>query len=257
MMGLLAGSKLASQTLKLTAGSQLLLSDIFPSVPHIRRFNLTTEKAQGVLDNAEDLLGILAVPQVMALQEDVMTGMLDLLEQNIAGLGNISTGARTVNIHEKFQDATRTSFTPESLELFHLVRKARNTHIHNGGRASQTLVDAISATNIVTLRTWENITKTPFPVYQVGDPVHLGLSELIGILALTKRLAEEANEILQRVLPASVWADLAVEHWLKTRKPGNSEQQFKQLLGLAKMNYMAVSLSEADLRAAQSRVGVA
>lgn len=85
MMGLLVGSKLASQTLTLTTGSRLRLKDIFPKVPHIERLNLTTEKAQDVLDNAEHLLGVLAVPQIMALHEDLMVGMLGLLEQNIPG----------------------------------------------------------------------------------------------------------------------------------------------------------------------------
>lgn len=81
MIGLLAGSKLASQTLMLTAGSKLLMSDIFPDIEHVRRIILTTGKAREVLEDAEQLLGILAVRRVMALQEDLMVGRLELLEK--------------------------------------------------------------------------------------------------------------------------------------------------------------------------------
>jgi hypothetical protein len=254
MMGLLAGSKLASQTLMLTAGSRLLLSEIFPSVPHIKRFNLNTETAQNVLNNAEDLLGILAVPQVLALHEDLIKDMLKLLKQNGASisLGDIGMS----NIHDKFEDATDTSFPPATVELSQLVRMARNEHIHNGGKARPVLVDAIAATDPATLQVWEGITGTPFHTYQPNDPVHMGLSELIGILALTKHLAEEANQILQRALPTSAWADLAVQDWLVEGKPGNPIQRFKRLQGVAKFYYKAISLSDDDLQAAQSRAGV-
>lgn len=256
MMGLLAGSKLASQTLMLTSGSKLLMSDIFPRVEHVRRFNLTTDKAREVLENAEDLLGILAVPQVMALQEDLMVGMLALLQSNLTGLGDILQGAKAANVHERFSSATGESFTPESLSLFHLVRKARNTHIHSGGKADRALVNAIQATDAPTLEVWNSVTKTNFPAYSVGDRVELGLSELIGILAVTKRLSEEANTILQVTLPKSAWADIAVDDWLQSRKPGDENQQNKQLRGLAKFQYGPLNLSEEDLEAAKARVAV-
>lgn len=257
MMGLLAGSKLASQTLMLTAGSKLLMSDIFPGVEHVRRFNLTTDKAREVLGDAEELLGTLAVPQVIALQEDLMVGMLELLEKNVTGVGNISEGAKAANVHERFESATRKGFTPESLSLFHLIRKARNTHIHSGGKANPALVNAVNASDAKTLQVWSTVTKTPFRTYSLGDKVDLGLSELIGILAVTKRLAEEANSILQQALPKSTWADIAVIDWLETRKPGDKNQQNKQLRGLAKFQYGPVNLSDQDLQAAKARAGVA
>lgn len=256
MMGLLAGSKLASQTLLLTRGSELLLSDIFPSVPHIKRFNLTTARAQGVLDDAEDLLGILAVPQVLALQEDLMTGMLELLEQNVPALAPLSNDAKASNVHERFQKATATKFTPESLELFHLVRKARNTHIHNGGRADKTLSNAVASTKPAALQAWSHITGSSFPAYKPNDRVQMGLSELIGILALTKRLADEANEKLQEFLPRDKWADLVIADWLIDRKPGNPEQQAKRLRGLANMEYGAVQLTDDELADARARAGI-
>lgn len=253
MMGLLAGSKLASQTLTLTAGSKLSLSQIFPQVPHIQRFNLTTERAQEILSNAEGLLGILAVPQIMALHEDLMTGMLEMVETSHPQLGRLSKDAKNATIHETFQTATKSNFSAKSLELFHLVRLARNAHIHNGGIVGQYLADRVAQCDSATLETWKKITRTTFPLCHRGDKVHLGLSELIGILALTKRLAREANEALQHVLPSAVWADLVVEDWLNDRKAGNSAQQLKRLRGLANMHYQAVAIPDRELVAAQAR----
>ncbi|WP_218220445.1 hypothetical protein [Nesterenkonia sp. Act20] len=256
MMGLLAGSKLASQTLTLTSGSNLLMSEIFPGVEHVRRFNLRTDKAREVLDEAETLLGVLAVPQVIALQEHLLVGMLELLEQNLTTLGNISRNVRAVNAHEAIQSATGGRFSTDSLDLFHLVRLARNTHIHNGAKASPALVNAVASTDARALEVWETITKTSLPAYQVGDEVRLGLSELIGILAVTKRLAEEANRLLQRALPRSTWADIAVLDWLDNRTPGNASQQSRQLLGISRRHYGPLSLTKVELEAAKTRTGV-
>jgi len=254
MMGLLAGSKIASQTLNLTSGSKLQISEIFPKVEHIRRFSLKTERAQEILENAEYMLGILAVPQVIALQEDLMVGMLRLLEEHVPGAGNLTKNAKAADVHERVQDSTGKSFTPESLELFHLVRVARNTHIHNGGKADATLINRISNTNPQSYQVWTTITKATFPDYQLGDKVTLGLAELIGILAITKRLAEEANDILQRDLPKNVWADIAVKDWVKTRKPGDTNQLNKQLLGLVRRHYGPLGLTEQELQAAKTRI---
>lgn len=254
MMGLLAGSKIAAQTLNLTSGSELRLREIFPRVEHIRRFNLKTEKAQEVLEKAEYFLGILAVPQVIALQEDVMVGMLMLLEQYVPGTGNLARGAKAANVHERFQESTGQNFTQESLELFHLLRVARNTHIHSGGKASSTLLNKISETTPQSYEVWNTITKTNFPTYQLDEEVTLGLAELIGTLAITKRLSEEANIILQRELPKNVWADIAVNDWMKTRRPGNPSQLKRQLLSLVRRHYAPLGLTEPELEAAQARI---
>lgn len=251
MMGLLVGSKLALQTLNLTAGSNILLSDIFPSVPHIKRFNLTTGNAQRVLSNSEELLGVLSVPQVMGLHEDLILGMLNLMKDNVNGVGSITSGVNMSNIHEKFERSAGGYFNADSLSLFHLIRLSRNSHIHNGGNASRALVEKLNGTEDSTFGMWEDITGMNFPLYEEGDEVHLGIPELIGTLALTKRLAEEANVMLQGVLPREVWSKIVVEHWRDVRKPGNENQQRRQLIGLARMNYGAIGLTLEELHAAR------
>ncbi|MCT2297289.1 hypothetical protein M3F57_14365 [Brachybacterium muris] len=253
VMGLLAGSKLASQTLRLTEGSDFLMGDIFPSIEHVRRFNLTTEKAREVLEGAEGLLGVLAVPQVMALHEEIMVSILAELAKSRGESNSLWRDAKSANVHERIQTLTGRNFTPESLELFHLVRVARNAHIHRGGKADSGLVTTIASCSADALKLWNRITKSSFPAYQSGDTVELRLPELIGILAITKRLAEEANKILQEVLPKSAWADIAIADWRSTRTGGNEHQQDRQLRGLVKMYYSHLNLDETELNAAKIR----
>ena len=48
VMGLLAGARMAAHLLQLTEGSDRLLPEIFPQIPHIGRPNLTTTAARGI-----------------------------------------------------------------------------------------------------------------------------------------------------------------------------------------------------------------
>ncbi len=254
VMGLLAGSKLASQTLAITAGSQLLLKDIFPQVPHIGRFNLRTGAAREVLEDAENLLGVLAVPQIMALHEDLISGMLVLLERSAPGSTKSNQRLNAENMHAKFEGAASMSFTPSTLALFQLVRMARNEYIHNGGKVGKYFAAELAAYDPASLQVWRDITGEAFPAYKVEDKVELRLPALIGTLAVTKRLAAEANEGLQQSLSPAVWADLVAEDWLSPWIPGNDGQQKKRILGIARTYYDVVNIPEAELTAARQRL---
>ncbi|WP_426118656.1 hypothetical protein [Kocuria sp. LHG3120] len=256
VMGLLAGSKLAAQTLKITEGSQLQLSKIFPRVEHIERFNLTTDHARIILENAETLLGTMAIPQILALHEDMMIDMLRMLELDNPSRGDLSKDAKSANVHERFMAATGIEFQEDVLKLFHLVRQARNTHIHEGRRADRRLVNGLNSTKRSALELWAMITKEEFPRYKVNDLVRLGLPELIGILALTKVLAEEANEALQSSISHQTWADTIVADWKVDKRPGNPDQQFRQITGLTRREYSVLEIPEEELRDAMVRAGL-
>lgn len=252
-MGLLAGSRLASQTLILTEGSKLLLSDIFPNVEYIQRFNLTTESARQILDNADNLLGILAVPQILALQEDLLSGMIDLLEQYDTG-GRKVKSRQMFSIHEEFEKFTGILFTPEHLYLFHFIRLARNTHIHSAGKCNKALSDKTSQVTKEARKYWEDVTKAPFPSYKIGEDVKLGVPEMIGILAITHRLSQEANEGLQEFLPESAWVNLAIDDWSQLKRPGDLNQQIRSLKGFTKHNYKAVNIDMNNLEIAYRKI---
>jgi len=254
MMGLLAGAKLAAHTLTLTEGSPHRLPEIFPNVPHIERFNLQVVAAKYILDNAEDYLGTLAIPYALAIHEDLVMGMLQMAN-SIGLISNTALGKLTAaTMHEALQNLGGGNLTPESLEIFHLVRLSRNAQIHSGGIAGQALVSAVATTSSAALGVWATITKQPFPAYKLGDRVSLGLQDLIGVLAITKRLAEEANAMMQSIYPRPGWADMVVEEWVPTRKPGqNRDQLIRTVRGFARGHYEALKFTEAEITAAMQR----
>jgi hypothetical protein len=257
MMGLLAGAKLAAHTLTLTEGSPHLLPQIFPNVPHIARFNLTVVSAKYILDHAEDYLGTLAIPYALAIHEDLVMGMLQLAN-SVGLLSNNALGnIKSVTMHEELEKLAGGSFTPDTLEVFHLVRLARNAQIHSGGIAGTSLVNRVAAAGPSVLALWVRITKQPFPTYAIGDRVALGLQDLIGVLAITKRLAEEANVFMQQIYPRAGWADMVVEEWLPDRKPGlNPSQLVRKALGVARRHYNPLGLTDPEMTAAMQRAGV-
>jgi hypothetical protein len=68
VMALLAGSQLANHTLQLTRGSDRPLKEIFPSVPHIDRFNLKTDAASDLRSDAEAHLSAMAILYILTEQ---------------------------------------------------------------------------------------------------------------------------------------------------------------------------------------------
>jgi hypothetical protein len=70
LMGLLAGAQLSNHLLQLNRGSDRLLPEVYPNVPHIRRFNLTAEAASDILAEADVHLGAMSIAYVLALHED-------------------------------------------------------------------------------------------------------------------------------------------------------------------------------------------
>lgn len=251
MMGLLAGSKLASQLLALTEGAERPLSEIFPSIDHIERFNLRSDVARDVLNDAEDLLGILAVPQVLAIHEHLFREMLELaVPSNSSVLVNLGMS----NIHERFATTVSVAFPFDALELFHYLRVARNSHIHTGGFATNVLANRSAGLSQGAELLWNAVSGNPLRRYQLGDPVHIGISELTAALALTKRLAEVANVGLQSLLSRELWADMLVKDWASEARHGDITQKLRSVKGFAKMHgYPELNFAENELREALDR----
>ncbi|BCW12151.1 hypothetical protein NtRootA4_32130 [Arthrobacter sp. NtRootA4] len=248
MMGLLVGSKLAAVALEQTASREVTLSRMFPSVDHIRRFDHRVDTARDVLENAESLLGAMAVPYVLGLQEDLFVGMLNLLDQQPTITVQDLAGTKTANMHTRFENATSTTFEGDDVELFSLVRIMRNMQIHNGGKASEWLESTAAGLSGKAKDKWQDIAGVPAPSYAQGDEVSLSLPELIVILAVSKRLADKANFALQNTLSRPFWLQMLKDDWVASEpKKGNAEQQLKKLKGYARMFYEPLKFSEAEI----------
>lgn len=214
---MLAGCRLASHFLALTHGATRPLGEIFPNIPRIRLFNLRTDVASRVLDDAEHHLGLMAVPFVQAIHEDFGVGCLKILRS--AGL--ISRDdvqrANAANLHDQFESATGTYLEAEAKEIYQLLRLLRNSVVHRGGAASQGAAEACQDLTPAARALWKKITTQSAPTYRKGEVVRLGFSETIAALAVTKRLAREMNLSLGTALPREFWISRLIADYLDLR----------------------------------------
>jgi hypothetical protein len=253
MMALLAGAQLASHLLQLTRGSQHLLPEVYPNVPHIGRFNLTSDRAADLLNSADVHLGAMGVPYALSVHEDYLRSCLELLSRD----GRCSASVVGYNLalqHGAIERATGQKFSADSLTQLTTLRKMRNCTIHEGGRADSSLVSHITRWKPSVTTAWLLLAKRSPQHLRVGDRVTFGHGELILSLAVTKSLAREANEQLQPTLSRTLWADLVIEELLADSPSAKrAPDGFRKTLGVARYYYSPLGLTEDELRAALDR----
>jgi hypothetical protein len=254
VMGLLAGAQMAAHLLQLTEGSDRLLPEIFPQIPHIRRFSLTTEAARDILTAGDTHLGAMAVPYALAIHEDYLKTCLTLLQRGGIRLTTAPGDSKLAYQHEEIQRATGKFFTSASLQQLHTLRLMRNCTIHSGGRVDASLVNQLARWTTDAETGWVNLTRQSPRSLQVGDQVVFGHGEILIALAVTHVLAQEANQFLQPVLPRNVWADLVIED-LEVENPTalGAPDAFRKASGFAQFYYGPLNLSGAEINSAITR----
>lgn len=78
------------------------------------------------------------------------------------------------------------------------------------------------------------------------------IPELIGALAVCKRLAEESNVAIQSTVGRTRWANIAVTDWRVDALPGNPEHQWRRFKGYVRQYYFAIGLHEVEMRSAMA-----
>ena len=259
MMALLAGSKLAAHTLQLTAGSSRLLPEIFPGVDHITYFNLRTADATDLLTNVGHHLGAVAVPYALAVHEDFVMTVLDMLGTlgytcQAPGQSPDLTKNRVTawNMHEAvwltLGQPVPSGGSCVPLEHFHLLREMRNTHIHSGGAISPRLLDEVTTMSATAEAAWHRLShRTPATVVSTGQ-LEFTTFDIFAAFATTKSLGRTINHLLRDHLPLSTWGRLCVEDYaVISSKSVGSDRWIRGLLGHAAMNYGAKPLPEQDV----------
>lgn len=254
---MLAGCKLASHFLALTRGATRPLAEIFPSIPQVRQFNLRTDVATRVLNDAEHHLGLMAVPFIQAIHEDYAMGCLDLLQKSGRLSREDREGANNANLHQKFEDATGDSLEAASREVYQLLRLMRNSVVHRGGQASQGLEDACTDISAGAAELWRKVTRNDPPHYSKGDQVQLGSLEIVASLAVTKRLARLMNLALGGALPRAIWLERLIEDFTNLRDvPPQREKRIAKAFSLAQFNYAPLGLSRHEVEVALARASL-
>ncbi|MGK4593927.1 hypothetical protein [Amycolatopsis sp. w19] len=248
MMALLVGAQVSANFLELTRDSSRQLSEIFPTIPHVERFDLRPDAAQAILRGAEEHLGAMAVPQALAIHEGFILDCLELI-----GAGS----AKAWQMHDKLATRAGSSFDVDRMTRFHVLREMRNAIIHRSGIVSQPLVDKIGELTPAGEVAWCKHTGRSPRGLRLGDRVTFMLGELVEALATTKALAREANWMLIPAVPPATWAKVIVEDHLQ-HTPGrlNPTKRRKVILGFVRHHYRAVAVTEADLKTAFAACGV-
>jgi hypothetical protein len=251
MMALLAGAQLAAHLLRLSEGSSRLLPEVYPRVPHIGRFNLTSDKAREILDAADAHLGAMSVPYALAIHEDFLKTCLSLLHRgHLCSVGTVNN-TKLAGQHAAISTATGSAFGSGAVGQLNVLRTMRNCTIHAGGRASPALVAAIGSLTPAAEVAWVRLAKRSPRGIRVGDRVTFHQGELILALAVTKTLGREANIMLQSALPRTLWAELVVEDLLTTHPTARrAPDGLRAARGLARFHYGPLALTDAELTAA-------
>lgn len=258
MMALLAGSKLAAHTLQLTVGSTSTLSQLFPAVPHIARFNLRSDAARSFLDNADYHVASVSIPYALATHEDFVMDMLDLLRDNEVPIKKEGNRVRAWNMHTVLFKSCEVSEPDAWLQSFHVLREARNCITHAGGDADAKLDEAIAAMGADARLGWEEVNNGLPPESLIKDGRIVLTAELIfQSFAVTKRLGRDVNAALRAKLSESAWSKILVEDFAsRTSKPKNSDQWRKSLMGYGRQSYAGLRLTSEHLEQAARELGL-
>lgn len=258
MAALLVGSRLAAHTLSLTAGSMATLGVLFPAVEHIERFNMRSDVARSLLDNADHHIASVAVPYALATHEDFIMEMLSFLEREGHTLQSDGRPIKAWNMHSALFGTCGESEPAEWVQSFHVLREMRNCITHAGGLVSQRLRDAMADMGADARSGWARLNsgQNPEDMEDAGGRLALTAEHVFTAFAVTKRLGRDVNTILARELDALTWARVAVEDYNSvTSKLKNSSSWRRSLIGYVRQYYSALAISDTDLEAAARQLG--
>ncbi|QSB03970.1 hypothetical protein [Natronoglycomyces albus] len=256
MTAMLAGSRLAAHTLQLTTGSKRTLSELFPTVEHIRRLNLRSDRARSLLDNADHHLASVALPYALATHEHFVLSSIELLRDDGVAIGCKASELKAWSMHETLFEAAGHPMPEKWLEIFHLLRKMRNCIIHAGGYSQPALDNHIQGMSEESIEEWQELNDQLHSGVVQSNRVILTAEHILTGFAVTKRLGREVNSALVRKLNKSSWARIAVEDFQDTTsKVKNSPNWRRALNGYTRQYYSPIELSDADLESASRKSG--
>lgn len=252
MMALLTGSHIATKTLDMTRGSALTLSEMYPQVPHIQRFNFKNDVAVMQMSSIEAHLATVAIPYALAIHEAFVGTARKMLESNNVAIPLNGQKWNAETMHGIIFSATNYVTSTTTLEIYDLLRRARNDLIHNGGRVSDYLKLRLNSLSSPAVSEWFRITgKYPTEMAKT-DRLQLGAEEIFITFATIRNLGRSINDALVGRLPDSYWASVAVIDFIdsRTELPQNRRPWMRKLRAHANSYYEALHLSDDALEAA-------
>lgn len=257
MAAILAGSRLAAHTLSLTAGSRATLKELFPAVPHIERFDLKSDVARDLLDNADYHIASVAIPYALATHEEFVMSTLEFMAASGVQLSKRPRSYKAFEMHSALFEACRVEEPERWIKLFHVLREMRNCITHRGGAVDARLHSAIGQMGAGARDEWTRINRgaTPESIIANGR-LALTATHIFTVFAVAKQIGREINDALSTRIDSSVWAGVAVTDFSEsTAKTKNSPNWRKALMGHVRYYYAGANISASDLEVAARSTG--
>ena len=110
------------------------------------------------------------------------------------------------------------------LELFDVLREARNSYVHAGGRVAQRLVDARLTLTADGQAHWKRVAGEELPAMNLDDRLAVGTFDPIAAIYTIGNLGLEVNRALQRsnLIALERWADVAVRDYRQRNAGGGT-----------------------------------
>lgn len=216
-MALLVGARLASASLTLAHGSTVLISRMYPTVPHIERFDLRPDRAKRELDSSEDHLARIAIPYALSVHEDYVNQVKDDLMSSGVVLQKNGKSWNAENMH-RILFASMGAPAPTDLATFDLLRRVRNSMIHTGGLVDPYLEAGIAAVGGDAETRWTKVVGRSPAALVNGTRVSVGAGEIMIAFSITRHLSKLVHEASLTALPRSFWLRECVQDFLNNHR---------------------------------------
>jgi hypothetical protein len=259
MMALLVGARLGEHALKNSAASRdVLLPSLFGQIPGIARLNRTTSDAAHLLANAETHLAYMAIPYALAVHSSFIVSAAGMVRddgrddpEGLHGLQRQEdlTKLRLGSAHEYIAKRCGTRLDGTLLPLFHVARRIRNRIVHYGGTTGSRLASEYRDLPDDVRESWEHLAGRPLTAAIEAKRLVLNEGELIAVLAVSRYLVQEINDLLAQTLSRTYWASLAVNDY-GTAHPerfGERNRQLRRIRGYTQRLYKPLHLTDEEL----------
>lgn len=218
-----------------------LLRDIYPAHVAGTNFNYRLSDAVRHLERADDFLFDAGF---IACQPAYETYLDAVVHQLCEALAVDPPGAQLgIPGRHRWIGQQGVDLASPQLELFDVLREARNAHVHAAGEVNDRLAAARSALSPEGETLWESVSDMPLPPMDEGHRVAPGSFDPIAAIAAIGNLGIELNRRVQAsgVLTLERWADIAVLDWRRARPDrwGNTAARASRALRHARLNFGA------------------
>ena len=257
IMALLVSSHLSRTVLNRSPENKTLLPDLFENVTDIKRLNRTMSDAVDILSRSEYYLSAMALVYILAIHQSFMEDVVKLLQSQGYKVMALDSEMKPVkinasNVHGAIEACFGSKLDEELLKNLYFMRRIRNRIVHFGATPGDRLRKECKSMSSAEAKSWNQLTKRSMQELVLSDRLDLGSSEIIGALALSRRVAYNVQDLLRKNVDKGAWASIALEdcvslNSLSFKDPVRRRAHFA---GFVKQFYGGAQLGEEDLDAA-------